>query len=272
MIEAYHDPKPAAMTRVVLAPSALNLVSVDFLRETARLARAHRAKLHMHLAKSRGDDASPWRSTGSARSRSWTGWDGSATMSRSPTQSTSTTARWYLRRRGCGVAHCPSSAMRHPSGIPRVKTYRDAGVKVGVGVDTSANDSGHMLLELRIAMLLARTLLGMGPGDPPEDPSRWLSARDVLEMGTLGGAAVLGRDDIGSLEPGKWADFFTLNLARVELAGVMHDPVAAAVFCAPQKADYTVIDGRVIVRDGHLTTIDLPRVIEQQNRIARTIA
>jgi cytosine/adenosine deaminase-related metal-dependent hydrolase len=98
-----------------------------------------------------------------------------------------------------------------------------------------------------------------------------MSAREALEIGTRGGAAVLGRDDIGSLEPGKSADFFSINLNRIDFAGGLHDPVAAAVFCAPQKADYTVVDGRILVDKGHLTTIDLPRLIEEHNRIAREL-
>jgi cytosine/adenosine deaminase-related metal-dependent hydrolase len=128
-----------------------------------------------------------------------------------------------------------------------------------------------MLAEARMAMLLARTGLSLTPGGPPAEKRFWMSARDVLEMGTRGGAAVLGRDDIGALEPGKCADFFAIKLDRIEYAGGLHDPVAATVFCAPVRADYTVIDGRVIVDRGRITTLDLPRVIEEQNRVAREL-
>src|SRR5258707_11484326 len=162
--------------------------------------------------------------------------------------------------------------MRLASGIAPVRKYRDAGVRVGLGVDGSAsNDASHMLAEARMAMLLARTRLSLEPEGPPEEESRWMSAREALEIGTRGGAAVLGRDDIGSLEPGKSADFFSINLNRIDFAGGLHDPVAAAVFCAPQKADYTVVDGRTLVDKGPLTTIDLPRLIEEHNRIAREL-
>jgi cytosine/adenosine deaminase-related metal-dependent hydrolase len=139
---------------------------------------------------------------------------------------------------------------------------RAAGVNVGLGVDGSAsNDSSHLLGEARQALLLARVL-----GDPAA-----LTARQALEHATLGGAAVLGRDDIGALTAGKCADFFALKLDRLGYAGALHDPVAAAIFCAPQTADYTVVNGRVIVREGQLTTLDLGPHIERHNRVAREL-
>jgi 8-oxoguanine deaminase len=157
------------------------------------------------------------------------------------------------------VAHCPSSNMRLASGIAPLMAYLRAGVKVGLGVDGSAsNDSSHLLNEARQALLLARL-----QGDPAA-----LTARQALELATLGGAAVLGRDDIGALAPGKCADFFALDLRRLD-AGALHDPVAAVVFCAPQSADYTVINGRFIVKEGRLTTVDTGPLVERHNRIAR---
>jgi 8-oxoguanine deaminase len=135
-----------------------------------------------------------------------------------------------------------------------------AGVKVGLGVDGSAsNDSSHMLAEARQAMLLQRV-----GGDP-----RALTARQSLELGTLGGARVLGRDDIGSLEVGKAADFIGIQLERLDFAGALHDPVAALVFCTPPRVDLSVINGRVVVENGALTTVELASVIERHNRIAR---
>ena len=150
-------------------------------------------------------------------------------------------------RSGCGASHCPSSNMRLASGIAPIKKYLDAGVKVGLGVDGSAsNDSSNMMLEVRTAFLLARVKMGL---QPPEGPSKymnlsqshpkraneWMTAREVLELATLGGARVLGRDDVGTLEVGKCADFFSINLHTVDFAGALHDPVAATVFCAPSK-------------------------------------
>jgi cytosine/adenosine deaminase-related metal-dependent hydrolase len=123
-----------------------------------------------------------------------------------------------------------------------------------------------------MAMLLARTLLSDNPGGPPEDKKRWMSARDCLEMATIGGAAVLGRDDIGSLEPGKRADFFSVNTNQVGFAGgSMVDPVASLVFCTPQNAAYTVVDGKIIVKNGNIETLDLPIAIERLNKASRLV-
>ncbi|MGQ0604495.1 MAG: amidohydrolase family protein, partial [Anaerolineales bacterium] len=189
-----------------------------------------------------------------------------------------------------------TSNMRLASGIAPVQRMRAAGVKVGLGVDGSAsNDGSHLLAEARQAMLLARlglaederrqttdgsgkthsVLLKRTTRRPPlsssvvRPSSSQMTAREALEIATLGGAAVLGRDDIGSLASGKCADFFALNLNRLEYAGALHDPVAAVLFCAPQRADYMVIHGRAIVKDGQLATVELPRVIEQHNHLAR---
>ena len=171
-------------------------------------------------------------------------------------------------RVGCGVSHCPSSNMRLAAGSMPLQAYRAAGAPVGLGVDGSAsNDGSHLLGEARQAMLVARLLRSRV--EATSEP--WLTARDVLELATLGGAAVLGRDDIGSLEVGKCADFFAIDLNRVEYAGALHDPVAATVFCAPQKADYTYVHGRCIVQRGQLTTVDLGPLVEHHNRLARAM-
>jgi cytosine/adenosine deaminase-related metal-dependent hydrolase len=174
--------------------------------------------------------------------------------------------------------------MRLASGIAPVKKYMAAGVKVGLGVDGSAsNDGSNMLMEVRQAMLLARLQLGLMPPEgprkhallPPSHPLRageWMTAREALELATLGGAAVLGRDDIGSLEAGKCADFFTLDLNTLQFAGGLHDPVAAVVFCAPQAARTTVINGRTIVEDGQIATMEMGPVIEEHNRHSLALA
>ncbi|MFO0876181.1 MAG: 8-oxoguanine deaminase [Gemmataceae bacterium] len=274
VIERFHDPKPGAMTRIVLAPCSPFSVTADLMRESAKLARSHKlVYLHTHLAESLDEERYTTknfgvRPVGLMEKYDWLGKD-----------------VWFAHsihindreigtfaRTGCGVAHCPSSNMRLASGIAPVWKYRQAGVKVGLGVDGSAsNDSSHLLAEARMAMLLGRTLLAQTPGGPPAEKKYWLTAREVLEMATRGGAAVLGRDDIGSLEPGKCADFFSIKLDRIDFAGGLHDPVAASIFCAPARADYTVIDGRVIVKEGVVTTLDLPVLIEKQNRIARAL-
>jgi cytosine/adenosine deaminase-related metal-dependent hydrolase len=159
--------------------------------------------------------------------------------------------------------------MRLASGIAPVRAYKDRGVRVGLGVDGSAsNDSGHLLAEARQALLLGR----LSPGQPHAagDPAG-LTAENVLGIATVGGAQVLGRDDIGSLEPGKAADFIAFDLSQLGYAGALHDPVAALVFCTPQQVDLSVINGQVVVEDGHLTTIELEMVIERHNQIARAL-
>jgi cytosine/adenosine deaminase-related metal-dependent hydrolase len=135
----------------------------------------------------------------------------------------------------------------------------DAGVPVGLGVDGSAsNDGAHMLGEARQAMLLQR--VGFGPDA--------MSARQALELATLGGAKVLGRDDIGALAPGMSADLVMFRLDQLAYAGALHDPLAALVFCTPSTVDCSIIHGRVVVRDGQLTTVELAPLVEQHNRLA----
>jgi cytosine/adenosine deaminase-related metal-dependent hydrolase len=162
-----------------------------------------------------------------------------------------------------GVAHCPSSNMRLGSGIARVRAMLDAGVRVGLGVDGSAsNDSGHLLAEARQAMLLQRVALGASA----------LTAEEALWIGTRGGAAVLGREEIGALAPGMAADLIGVRLDRLAFAGAQADPLAALLFCTPPAVDLSVIDGRVVVEDGQLLGVDLPAIVTRHNEIARQLA
>jgi 8-oxoguanine deaminase len=174
---------------------------------------------------------------------------------------------------GCGVAHCPTSNMRLASGIAPILDMTFHGVRVGLGVDGSAsNDGSHLLEEVRQAMMVARLRAGLeGASLSGEDASPLMTARQALEIATRGGAAVLRRPDIGSLEPGKCADFFAVNLNRLDYAGALHDPVAAVVFCAPVRSDLTMVGGRAVVKEGQLTGLDLPGLIEAHNRIAREL-
>jgi cytosine/adenosine deaminase-related metal-dependent hydrolase len=163
--------------------------------------------------------------------------------------------------------------MRLASGIAPVMKMRAAEVKVGLGVDGSAsNDGSHLLAEARQAMLLARLDAGLrGASLSAGDAPPLMTAREALELGTRGGAAVLGRDDIGSLEPGKCADLFAINLNRVNYAGGLHDPLAAVVFCQPATVDYTMVGGNFIVKRGELVTVDLPGLMEKHNRAAHRL-
>lgn len=261
VIEAFHDPKPYSMCRVSLAPCSPFSVTPNLMRESARLARAYNVHLHTHLAETRDEEEFCLQKFGKrpvdyAEHLEWMGND--VWFAHSVWVNDDEIKRYA--RFGAGIAHCPSSNMRLASGIAPIVKMLQAGVKVGLGVDGSAsNDSSHMLAEARQAMLLQRV-----GGDP-----RALSARQALELGTLGGARVLGRDDIGSLEPGKAADFIGIKLNRLDFAGALHDPVSAIVFCTPPRVDLSVINGRVIVQDGQLMTLDVIPVIERHNRMAR---
>jgi cytosine/adenosine deaminase-related metal-dependent hydrolase len=171
---------------------------------------------------------------------------------------------------GCGVAHCPTSNMRLASGIAPVLEMLRAGVKVGLGVDGSAsNDGSHLLEEARQAMLVSRVRAGLlGASLSSPSASSLMTARQVLEIATRGSAAVLGRDDLGSLQSGKCADFIAIQLDRLDYAGGLHDPVAATIFCAPVRVDYTVVAGKLVVERGQMVTIDLEKLIQKHNQAA----
>jgi 8-oxoguanine deaminase len=261
VIESYHDPEPYAMVRIGVAPCSPFSVTEDLMRESAELARAYGVRLHTHLAETRDEEAYCLATVGKrpvdyAASLGWLGddvWFAHA-VHIDPTEIT------QLAATRTGIAHCPSSNMRLASGIAPVRAYLDAGVPVGLGVDGSAsNDSSHMLAEARIALLLQRVL-----GNPAG-----LTAEEALWIATRGGAEVLGRDDIGQLAPGKAADIIGLRLDSLAYAGAApHDPLAATVMCAPQTIDLAIINGRVIVQDRALLTVELPPLIERHNHIA----
>jgi 8-oxoguanine deaminase len=274
LIEQYHQPAPGAMIQIVLAPCSPFSVTPQLMRESAALARAYGVHLHTHLAETEDEEDFCLQKFGK-RPVSYMqelGWIGEDVWFAHAVWVNQEEIEVFARH-GCGVAHCPTSNMRLASGIAPIQEYLEAGVKVGLGVDGSAsNDSSHMLAEVRQAMLLARVREGLRGFSRSNDPSRrLLTARQALWLGTRGGAAVLGRSDIGSLEAGKCADFFAIRLDRLEYAGALHDPLAAVVFCQPLRVDYTVVGGRVIVREGRMVTVDEERLIEQHNRAARRL-
>ena len=273
VIEAYHDPATGAMTRIVLAPCSPFSVTEGLLRDSAAMARQYGVRLHTHLCETLDEERYTLerfrqRPVAWMESLGWLGDD--VWFAHAIHVADDEIARFAAT--GCGVAHCPCSNMRLASGISPVRKYRAAGVKVGIGVDGSAsNDASNMLLETRQAMLLARLQLGLGQGSTTDEKA-WMTAREALELATLGGAQVLGRDDIGALEVGKCADFFSLDLETVAYAGALHDPVAAVLFCAPQPARTTVINGRVVVQDGRIATMDMRPVVAAHNRCAARLA
>jgi cytosine/adenosine deaminase-related metal-dependent hydrolase len=233
------------------------------MRDAALLARDKGVMLHTHLAENDEDIAYSLAKFGCrpgqyAEDLGWTGAD-----------------VWHAHcvkldgreidlfaRSGTGVAHCPCSNCRLGSGVAPVRAMRDAGVKVGLGVDGSAsNDAGNLVLEARQSMLLQRVTLGADA----------MSAREALEIASLGGARVLGRHDCGSIEPGKRADLAIWDVSGIEAAGSW-DPVASLILCGPTRVRDLFVEGRQVVRSGQMATIDLPRVIEQQTALARRLA
>lgn len=262
VIELYHDPNPYAMLRVSVAPCSPFSVTPDLMRESRALADEYGVHMHTHMAETRDEEDFclahfGMRPVEYAESLGWVGDD--VWWAHAVHVSEAEIARMAHTR--TGVAHCPSSNMRLASGIAPVVQYMQAGVPVGLGVDGSAsNDSSHMLTEARMALLLQRV-----GGDPGA-----LTAEQALSLATRGGAEVLGRDDIGYLAPGMAADFIGINLDTLDFAGAwVHDPLAAVVFCRPPQVDWSVVNGRVVVEDGRVVTLDLPRFLRRHNEIAR---
>lgn len=263
VIETYHDAAPHAMLRIAAAPCSPFSVSQGLMRETAALAAAYGVRLHTHLAESDHDVAYSREQFGCtpAQYAERSGWTGPHVWHAHCVKLDADGIALFART-GTGVAHCPSSNMRLASGIAPVRQMLDAGVPVGLGVDGSAsNDSSHLLAEARQALLLQR--VGFGPAA--------LTARQALELATRGGARVLGRDDIGQLAPGMAADIVAFDLDDVGFAGGEHDPLAALVFCAPVRAALSVIHGRIVIRDGQLTTVDVPSLARRHRLLARTL-
>ncbi len=260
LIETWHDPAPQAMLRIVVAPGSPFSVTVNLMREAAAMARAYGVHLHTHLAENDKDVAYSRASFGvdPGQYAEDVGWIGADVWHAHCVKLNQDEISLFANS-GTGVAHCPSSNMRLASGIAPIRQMLDRGVKVGLGVDGSAsNDSGHLLNEARQALLLQRAL-----GEPAA-----LSAREALEMATLGGARVLGRDDIGQIAAGMSADIIAFRLDCLALAGALHDPLAALVFCRPPNVDLSIINGEIVVEDGALRAVELPRLIEDHNRVS----
>ncbi|MBI5509288.1 MAG: 8-oxoguanine deaminase [Deltaproteobacteria bacterium] len=264
VIQTLHDPAPFSMCRVALAPCSPFSVTDKLLEKTALLARRHKVLMHTHLAETKDEEAFCLKTVGLRplaymERQGWVGRD-----------------VWYahgihfnddelglLAATKTGIAHCPTSNLRLASGIALVPKMRALGVPVGLAVDGSAsNDSSNMLAEVRMALLVHRIQSGVGS----------TTASSVLEIATRGGAEVLNRDDIGSLEPGKAADFAVFDTHDLGFAGAMHDPVAALVFCAAaRRADLVVVNGEVAVAGGRLVGADEDELIGLANDIAASM-
>lgn len=261
VVDAHHNPAAGSMLRVGLAPCSPFSVTRDLMRNAALLARDKGVMLHTHLAENDEDIAYSLAKFG-CRPGQYAqdlGWTGDDVWHAHCVKLDAAEIDLFARTR-TGVAHCPCSNCRLGSGIAPVRAMRDARVKVGLGVDGSAsNDAGNLMAEARQTLLLQRVALGADA----------MSAREALEIATLGGAQVLGRPDCGALEVGKRADLAIWDVSGVESAGSW-DP-AALLLAGPTRVRDLFVEGRQIVGDGQMLTIDLPRVIERQNHLARRL-
>ena len=265
VIAAFHDPAPGAMVRVVVAPCSPFSVTPELMREAAAQARRHGLHMHTHVAETLDEERFCLESFGRRpvelmEDLGWAGPDvwfahgifiNDAEIGR-------------MASNGTGVAHCPSSNMRLASGIAPVRKYLAADVRLGIGVDGSAsNDGNHLIGEARQAMLLARLAAA-----PSLEGGELLTARQALRVATRGSARMLGRDDVGSLEVGKCADFVAVNLNRLEYAGAWHDPVAGLLFASPTRVDLNYVHGRAVVKDAELVGVEMPALLERHNAAA----
>lgn len=259
LIEAYHDPEPFSMLRIGVAPCSPFTVSAGLMRDSAALARSYGVGLHTHLAEDPDDVTYSLEKFGRKPGvyAEELGWVGPDVWHAHCVQLDAEEVGLLGASRTC-VAHCPCSNMRLGSGVAPVREMIAAGVGVGLGVDGSAsNDSGHMLNEARQAMLLQRVAKGAGA----------MTARQALEIATLGGARTLNRPDIGALSPGKAADLASFDLSDIAFSGASWDPVAALVLCGPAKADTVVVAGRVVVNNGLCVTIDRDATLREHRAL-----
>ena len=261
LIERYHDNTRHAMTRVVLAPCSPFSVSQDLMRESAKLARSYPGvRLHTHLAENKSDVDYSLATFGLlpgdyAESVGWLGddeWHVHCVQ-------LSDNAIQKFAKTGTGVTHCPCSNMRLASGMMPLRKMLDEGVRVSMGVDGAAsNDASNLLQETRTAFLMARVR---------EERASAMTAREILEVATRGGASVLGRDDVGYLAPGMSADFIAFNIDSPALVGSHQDVVAALIFCQPSSVDYSFINGKRVIEQGRLVTVELEKLVEKCNQL-----
>jgi len=260
LIHTYHDPSPGAMIRIALAPCSPFSVTTELMANTALLAQKKGVRLHTHLAETIDEEQFCLQRFG-CRPVDYlekVGWLNNSTwLAHGIHFSAEEIAR--LGAAGVGIAHCPGSNMRLGSGIAKVTELMEAGAPVGIAVDGSAsNDASNMLAEVRQALLLAR--LARGADRMP--------VLDALKMATVGGAACLGRDDIGALEPGKSADIAIFSLEDIGYSGA-GDPVGALLLCQPSRVETLIINGKIVVAHGQLQTLDLPPILEAHRKKAK---
>jgi cytosine/adenosine deaminase-related metal-dependent hydrolase len=265
LLREHHDPRPGAMVRIALAPCSPFSVTEELMRRTADLAREQGVRLHTHLAET-SDEERYCQEIYGCRPVEYmrrTGWLGKDVWLAHCVHLSPDEVR-LLGETGTGVAHCPTSNFRLGSGIAPVRDLLAAGAPVGLGVDGSAsNDSSNMMAECRQALLAHR----LHP-----DPARWIRAEEVLWMATRGGARCLGRDEIGSLEPGKAADLILVDTRRLSYAGAGSDILAALVFSPwPAPVDTVMVNGRIVVEGGELVGVDVPALVARADATTQAL-
>ena len=261
-IEQIHNSKCMAMSQVALAGS-LMFDSPDLQRKLVELAEFYNVRLHSHMGETAQQAQACLERFGHrlVEHAESIGWLGANVWYAHGIHLTATEIR-MLAETGTGIAHCPSSNMRLGSGIAPVVKMLQEGVPLGIGVDGSAsNDSSHMLAELRQAFLLQRVVNG----------PQAISAEDVFRMGTVGGARLLGRNDLGKLEPGMAADLIGFDLEVLDFAGAMEDPLAALIFCTPQKVNWSIINGKVRVMNGEIAGLNLEDLLRKHRRASQKL-
>jgi cytosine/adenosine deaminase-related metal-dependent hydrolase len=265
LVHKYHDAKDFAMTRVALAPCSPFSVTTELLKLTAVMAKKWGVRMHTHLAETIDEEAFckklfKMRPLEYMESVGWVS-EGNAWFAHCVYINEAEAKKMGKTR--TGVAHCPCSNLRLGSGIAPIRMFMDNKVPVGIAVDGSAsNDSSDMLGEIRQAMLVQRVKAGVGA----------MPARDAFKLATLGGASVLGRTDIGSIEPGKAADLAIFDVSGLDFAGSKSDPLASLLFCgASHRTKYTVVNGKVVVKNGRLANVDESKVAERANKAAAAL-
>jgi cytosine/adenosine deaminase-related metal-dependent hydrolase len=263
-VTRHHDPGPGSMLRIAVAPCSPFSVTERSMRESAELARRLDVRMHTHIAETLEEEAycvETFDRRPLELLDDW-GWLGSDVWLAHCVHLNDKDIR-RIAETGAGVAWCPTSNLRLGSGIAPAVTLLREGATVGLGVDGSAsNDAGNLLAEVRQAVLVTRA----------RGASEGLSAREVLRVATGGGAACLGRDDVGSLEAGKRADVALFPVDDLSHAGAEVDPVAAVVLCGPGRPRHLLVEGHAVVRDGRLVTADEEDIAAEGHRVARRFA
>ncbi|MFW5975003.1 MAG: 8-oxoguanine deaminase [Bacteroidota bacterium] len=264
LIQKYHDNRPGAMTRIALGPCSPFSVTPELMKQTVEMGKEYNLQIHTHIAETLDEEAFCFENFGQRpfaylKSLNWI--RDNAWFAHSIHLNDEEIAE--AGDAGIGITHCPSSNMRLGSGIARIKEMLQAGVKVSLGVDGSAsNDSSNMLMELRMAMMLSRL----------REHDKWLTAEEVLYMGTRGGAEVLNRPELGQIKQGMRADLAMMNMDKAEYSGALHDPLAALIFSvAMHPFDCVITNGRITVHEGKVQSIHEPTLIKRHQQLSKKI-